>query len=418
MANTMILEGTNLTDAANDASRTILQLHNVSLIPGGADSVMDNEAELLRSHGHRVLRYVADNRQIPEMSKAAVAAAALWNQQAVRDVERLIRDERPDVVHVHNTFPILSPAVIRVAHRHGIPVLQTLHSYRLSCLNGLFYREGAICEKCIGHRVAWPGIVHGCYKESRAASAVIASALALHRGLGTYHKQVDAYLALTEFAKGKLVESGYPEERILVKPNFVHDGLGRGDGAGKFALFVGRFTPEKGVQTLVEAWKHIGDRMSLKVVGDGPLRGEIEQTAASLPGIEFLGWRPKEDVARLMCDAACLVFPSQWYEGLPMVILVAFSAGTPVIVSDVGNFCDVIEPEKTGLWFRNADASDLADKVLWLLAHRDRAAQMRELAYQTFREKYSAEANYACFQQIFARVLSSRQPTEPAGRNT
>ncbi|MCA9246793.1 MAG: glycosyltransferase family 4 protein [Planctomycetales bacterium] len=415
----------NTTQANGDADRsreeqslTFLQMHNVPLSPGGADTVLDNEAEMLRLHGHRVVRYTISNDELAGMSKRQILQSALWNRRAVREVREMIAAQRPDVVHVHNTFPIMSPAVLRAAHQCGVPVLMTLHSYRLSCLNGLLYREGAICEKCVGKTLSLPGIARGCYKESRLASSVIAGALALHRTIGTYRRHVDAYLALSPFARQVLVRSGYPAERIHIKPNFVHPAAGQSDGGGGYALFVGRLTPEKGAATVIRAWRKIGSRLPIKFVGDGPLRGELQREAATADGVEFLGWKSKDEVADLLQRAKVVVFPSQWYEGLPMVILEAFSAGVPVVASDVGNFTDVIRPQATGLHFRTGDADDLAAQIEWLLANPTEFAAMGRQCHAEYLEKYCPEANYALYMQIVRQACQSRSHTQSAQSNT
>src|SRR5215212_4268687 len=249
----------------------ILLAHNEYQQPGGEDQIFRSEAALLEAHGHQVLRYAAHNDRVAGMNPVALAGSTVWNRASYRELQSMIRRERPQVAHFHNTLPLISPAGYYAAKAEGVPVVQTLHNYRLLCPNALFFRDGHVCEDCQGKLVPWPGVLHACYRESRPASAAMAAMLTTHRALQTWTEQVDVYIATTEFAREKFVQGGLPAEQLVVKPNFLHPAPSPGQVRGDFALFVGRLSPEKGVGTLLETWKRSRVRVPLKIVGDGPL---------------------------------------------------------------------------------------------------------------------------------------------------
>jgi glycosyltransferase involved in cell wall biosynthesis len=330
----------------------ILAVHNRYQRPGRGDQVFRDETSLLEAENHRVLRCEVHNDQAEHMNRLTLAKDTVWNTSTYRELGALIRRERPDVAHFHNTLPLISPAGYYAARTEGVPVVQTLHNYRLHCPIALFFRDGRVCEDCMGKAVPWPGIVHGCYRGSRAASGVVATMLTLHRALGTWTEMVDVYVALTEFARDKFVEGGLPEGKIVVKPNFVVPDPGRGQGGGGYVLFVGRLAPEKGTGTMLAAWERLGTGVPLKIVGDGPLKDQVVRAAAGRSNVEWLGHRPVADVQALMRKADMLVFPSQWYETFGRVAAEAFAAGTPVIGTDIGAVAELVEHGRTGLKFR------------------------------------------------------------------
>jgi glycosyltransferase involved in cell wall biosynthesis len=242
----------------------ILAIHNSYQQPGGEDQVFLAETSLLERYGHQVVRYSKHNDRAAGMNRLALAGTALWNNSTYRDLRVLIRRERPDVAHFHNTFPLVSPAGYYAAKAEGVPVVQTLHNYRLLCPNALFFRDGGVCEDCMGKAITWPGVVHKCYRGSRAASGLVTAMLATHRALRTWTDMVDVYIALTEFARRKFIEGGLPEERMTVKPNFVDPDPGPGTSDDGHALFVGRLSPEKGVDTLLAAGNALEDGFPLR----------------------------------------------------------------------------------------------------------------------------------------------------------
>lgn len=377
----------------------VVLVHERYREPGGEDRVAAEEEALLGAHGHRVVTVGADNRDVEEMSSAALAASVLWNGAAYRRLRAVIRAERPAVVHFHNTFPLLSPAVLRAARREGAAVVQTLHNYRLLCPGALLFRDGAPCEACLGRAFAWPGVARGCYRGSRLATAAAAGTVAAHRALGTWTRGVDAYLALSELARRKFAAGGLPEEKLFVRPNYLAEDPGAGPHGGGYALFAGRLSAEKGIGTLLRAWAALGGGRTLKVVGGGPLEGEA---AAGVAGVEWLGPRPREEVLRLMRDASLLVLPSECYENFPLALVEAFATGLPVLAADGGVAGDAVRAQAAGLTFRAGDADDLAATAARMLSNdawRRAAGRAARMAYE---REFTAERAYARLMEVYA----------------
>jgi glycosyltransferase involved in cell wall biosynthesis len=386
----------------------VLAVHNRYQRPGGEDQVFVDETALLETRNHHVLRYEVHNDQVKQLNRLTLAKDTVWNTSAYRELGALIRRERPDVVHFHNTLPLVSPAGYYAAKAEGVPVIQTLHNYRLLCPVALFFRDGRVCEDCMGKAVPWPGVVHRCYRGSRTASGVIATMLTVHRALRTWTEMVDVYVALTEFARNKFIEGGLPAGKIVVKPNFVAPDPGRGQGGGGYALFVGRLAPEKGTETMLAAWDRLGTRIPLKIVGDGPLRDRVVEATARQSNVEWLGHRPMEDVHALMGKADMLVFPSQWYETFGRVAAEAFATGTPVIAANIGAVAEFVEHGRTGLKFRPGDPEDLVTQVEWALSHSAELRNMREEVRAEFEAKYTAERNYRALMEIYEAALERK----------
>lgn len=380
----------------------ILLVHNYYQQRGGEDESFVAETELLRSHGHDVLTYTAHNDAVSEMGSLQLAADLLWNRSVYKDLRALIRRERPALIHCNNTFPLLSPSVYYAARAEGLPVVQNLRNYRLYCSNGLFFRDGHVCEDCLGKLAPWSGVKHACYRDSRTASAAVAAMLAAHRAAGTWASKVDVYVTLTQFAKEKFVEAGMSGENIVVKPNFLSPVPEVGTGTGGYALFVGRLSPEKGLGTLLAAWKRLGGGLGLKIVGDGPSAPAVAEAAAELEGVEWLGRQPLDRVYELMGEAHLLIFPSEWYETFGRVAMEAFAKGTPVIAADIGAIAELVEHGRTGLHFRPGDADDLARQVGWALAHPEAWAAMRLEARDRFETSFTAARNYELLMGIYA----------------
>ena len=381
--------------------RTVLLVHEYYQQPGGEDQVFAAESDLLEAHNLRVVRYTDHNDRIKDIGSLTLARATVWNNTAYRDLRRLLRAERPQVVHFHNIFPLISPAAYYAARAEGVPIVQTLHNYRLFCTNALFFRDGHVCEDCFGKTLPWPGVLHSCYRDSRAASGTVAAMLTAHRALRTWTKMVDTYITLTEFAREKFVRGGIPEEMITVKPHFVDPDPGPGDGRGGYALFVGRLSPEKGSDTLLSAWEHLGGKPRLKIVGDGPLAQRTAEAARRFPGIEWLGRRPLEDVYELMGGAAFLVFPSEVYETFGRVAIEAFAKGTPVVASKIGAIAELVEHGHTGLHFRPGDPQDLAAQVEWASRNPAVLERMRKAARAEFEARYTAGRNHKLLMEIY-----------------
>jgi len=383
----------------------VLMVHNFYQQPGGEDQSFAAEAGLLEAYGHTVCRYTLHNDAIQQMSALRVARATIWNTTAYRELRALIRQVQADVVHFQNTFPLVSPAGYYAAQAEGVPVVQSLRNYRLMCPNGLFFRDGRPCELCLG-RLPWPGVRHACYRNSRPATAAVATMLTVHRALGTWSKHVDAYVALTAFARQKFIEGGLPADKIAVKPNFVYPDPGPTEQKEDYALFVGRLSAEKGLDVLLEAWPRLGSRLRLKVVGDGPLAGPVQEAARANEHIEWLGRLPYDAVLDRVGRAALLVIPSVWHEPFGRVAIEAYAKATPVVASDRGALAEIVEHERTGLLFHPGDADDLAAQVAWLLDHPTRSRQMGKAARQAFETTYSAERNYEMLMAIYEAAMA------------
>jgi glycosyltransferase involved in cell wall biosynthesis len=385
--------------------RTILLVHEHYQQPGGEDQVFSAEGRLLETRGHRIVRYTDHNDRINEMGSLAVARATVWNKTAYRQLRKILRTERPQVVHFHNTFPLISPAAYYAARAEGVPVVQTVHNYRLFCANALFFRDGHVCEDCFGKPLPWPGVLHCCYRGSRAASGTVATMLTAHRALRTWTKMVHTYIALTEFAREKLIEGGLPEEKIAVKPHFIDPDPGPDEGRGGYALFVGRLSPEKGSDTLLSAWERLGGKLHLKIVGDGPLAPRAADAARRFPEVEWLGRQPLQEVYRLMGGATFLVFPSEVYETFGRVAIEAFARGTPVVASRIGAIAELVEHGRTGLHFRPGDSKDLATQVEWASRHPAELERMRKAARAEYEAKYTAGRNHQLLMEIYRTAV-------------
>jgi glycosyltransferase involved in cell wall biosynthesis len=316
----------------------------------------------------------------------------------------LFRDERPDIAHFHNTHPLLSPAGYHAARAEGVGVVQTLHNFRLVCPNGLLFRDGHVCEECLGKFFPWPGIVHACYRKSRAATAVTAGMISVHKPFGTWSRTVGIFIALSEFSRQKFIAGGLPPEKIVVKPNFLISDPGGGEHKGRFGLFVGRLSAEKGLDVLQRGWGLLGQDFHLKIIG-GPLSGE---GLGPVPvRVEWLGPQPKERVFLEMKDASFLIFPSECYENCPMTIIEAFATGLPVIVSDQGSAAEMVVDHQSGRHFRTGDPVDLAAKVDWAVTHSDDMAAMGLRAREEFETGYSATGNYARLMEIYRLAMAA-----------
>lgn len=365
----------------------ILIVHNAYQHRGGEDSVVESEITLLRSHGHAVETYFRTNNDITEIPPLSLARQTLWSSQTTLDIAELIGNFRPDVIHAHNTVPLISPSLYWMADRARVPVVQTLHNFRLFCLNAVFLREGKVCEDCLG-RLPWRGVAYACYRGSRAASATLAGMLTLHRGLRTYSKLVTRYIALNEFCRNKFIEGGLPEDRIAVKPNFVD--IHQIPATRRHGLlFVGRLSVEKGVAVLARA-SALMSNAHLRVAGEGPEEALLE----GLSEVERLGSLQGEIVRQEMNNAVALVVPSICYENFPRTIVEAFACSLPVIASRIGALADLVKDGETGLIFEPGNARDLADKMTWALAHPEQMIAMGQKARACYESHYTAERNY------------------------
>ena len=399
--------------------RRVLVAHNYyrSASPSGEDAVFDGECRLLERAGINVTRYFRHNDALDDHGLSGRLRAgmdAVWSPSARREILALIERDSPDVVHFHNTFPQISPSAYRGARLGNRPVVQTLHNYRLVCPGALLLREGRPCEDCIGGgRVSGlrHALRHRCYRDSRAATAAVVTMLATHRISGTYATGVDRYIALTRFAASKLAAGGLPSDRLVVKPNFVDGPPVAGTGRGGYAVYVGRLSREKGVETMLAAWERVRG-VQLKVIGDGPLDEELRRYARDRGiDVEFAGRQPRGEVLRVVADAALQVVPSECYEGFPMVIAEAYACGTPVVASAIGSLDELVEDGVTGARFRAGDASDLASTVMRLSNSPAELALLRAGARDRYERNYTPAANLRQLIDVYrqaAMVASAR----------
>jgi glycosyltransferase involved in cell wall biosynthesis len=386
----------------------VLLVHNRYQHAGGEDAVVENERELLRSRGHQVETLEADNDSITTpLAKIMAAGSAVYSADSRNKTRALIQNFRPDVVHAHNLFPVLSPSVYYACHSAGVPVVQTLHNYRLICPGALLMRDGHVCEECVGKTFASPSVWHGCYKQSRAGSFVAAGSAFIHRSMGTYTDRVQRYIALTEFARDKFIEGGLPADSIDVKPNFIDPDPGAGDGNGGFALFVGRLSEEKGIRVLLEAWRQPTHNLPLRIIGSGPLEQLCSEAASENRLIQYLGPKTKPEVLQQLGQATVMVFPSIWYEGFPMVIVEAFSRGTPVLSSKLGSMAEIVQHGSNGLHFAAGDPGSLDEQMTWVSNHSQGLHAMRAAARRDFAAKYSAGKNYDQLLDIYQKAMNS-----------
>jgi glycosyltransferase involved in cell wall biosynthesis len=389
----------------------ILAVHNRYLFPGGEDQVFAAEVALLQQHGHDVSTWVEDNARLNQQSSLAIAANSVWSRASQRHLQQLLLEHQPEVVHFHNTFLRISPAAYYTCQAASVAVVQTLHNYRLLCPAATFFRDGRVCEDCLGKTGLWSSIQHGCW-HSRSHSAVVAAMLTTHRWLQTWQKQIDLFIVMTEFARQKYIGEGFPAAKMVVKPNFIASSphLARPAEQKKFALFVGRLSTEKGLEVLVEAWQSLPN-MPLKIVGDGPLRSMLEQVIqkSGLNHIELLGARTHDDVLALMEQARFLVVPSTCYEGMPMALLEAFSQRLPVLVSKLGSMAEIVRHNENGIHFTANDASDLATWARWAWERPRELETMADHAYRDYESIYSPSANYDMLMEIYQRAIKSHR---------
>jgi glycosyltransferase involved in cell wall biosynthesis len=389
----------------------VLILHNRYQISGGEDGVVRAEQALLEAHQHTVVVLEVSNDQITGVgNKLSTAIGAIYSLSSKQQVKAKIIHFKPDIVHVHNFFPLLSPAVYDACAEAGIPVVQTLHNYRLVCPRAMPFRDGRICEDCFGQSVPWPGVWHGCYRNSRVQSAVVATMIGWHHFRGTWQQRVDAYIALSDFQKQKLIQANLPEDRIFVKSNFVFDHKYAKDSNNEkqddFALFVGRLSEEKGVEFLIDAYLEHQITLPLKIVGDGPLKQSLQEKTVGLPNISFIGRKESKEVAQIMQQAQFLVFPSIWYEGFPLTIAEAYANKLPVIAPNLGTMSELVVDHGTGLHFESGNSADLASKIQWAIAHPESLEKMGESAYDTYQAAYTPDVNYRQLIYIYESVIN------------
>lgn len=393
----------------------VLLAHNFygSAAPSGENLVFEAERDLLRRHGHDVAEFVRHSDGIRAKGAWGVVQGALstpWNPFAANALRDVVGAFQPDVVHVHNTFPLLSPSIFYAIGQAASSVL-TLHNYRLFCSAAIPMRAGKVCTDCLDQRSVFPALQHGCYRNSRLATVPLAMNVALHRAAGTWTRQVDAFIALTAFQQQRMADAGLPANRVHVKPNFYP-----GDPVvvpwvkrKPYVVFAGRLSAEKGIATLVRAWQKWGsDAAELRVLGGGELRVDLENMAAGLP-VRFLGQLNATEAQLQIAEASLLVLPSEWFEGFPMVVREAFAFGTPAAVSNIGPLPSIVKSGVNGLVFEPANAESLLNTVRAAWQAPDMLERLGHGARQAFEALYNEDANYQMLMQIYEQAIAQNK---------
>jgi glycosyltransferase involved in cell wall biosynthesis len=378
----------------------VLVAHNAYQQRGGEDAVVESEVALLRAAGHEVREYRRHNDELASTRLAGAAAGTVWSRRTHTEVSALLARWPADIVHVHNTFPLISPSLHWAANAVRVPLVQTLHNFRLLCPQAMLLRDGRVCQECVG-RAPLPAVRHACYRGSRAQTGVLAAMLVLHRGLGTWQRKVQRYVALNTFCRDAFVRGGLPASRIAVKPNFV-DAQGRQPAFERRGLlFVGRLSPEKGIGVLAQASAALAAG-SVEVAGEGPLLDAVH----AAPGLKSLGALKPDAVARAMGGALALVMPSLWFENFPRTLVEAYAAGLPVIASRLGAMAELVEDGVTGLLAEPGDTQDWAAKMRWALEHPVEMARMGDAARARYDALYTPRRNLAQLLDIYQQAVA------------
>lgn len=399
-----------VAELQSDSDMKILIVHNYynSYLPSGESTAVEADVRLLLDHGFEVINYTRHNEEIDERGvggRLTTAMASVWSQRTYADLTRLIAEQKPDVAHFHNLFPLISTSGYVACRRAGVPVVQTVHNYRLSCLNGLFMRDGAVCEDCLG-KSSLRGIFHRCYRDSLAASLVAAGVRDAEQYILHNVDKVDIFIALTEFSATKLIAGGIAKERIVIRSNFIEqDYPPVTEPRGDFVLYAGRLAPEKGVRTLIKAWQGIRN-VQLVIAGEGPQRLELEALVQSLEvNARFVGLRTRDDVLKLAGQARCQIVPSEWYEGFPMTIVEAFSRGTPVIAARIGGLPEIVERNGAGVMFPPSDSEALNAVARGLLENQTAWRTYSDAAWHAYLHKYSRQPAMETLEAIYKRIV-------------
>jgi len=390
----------------------ILIAHNHYREHGGEDSVVKTECELLKHYNEEVYLYERGNAEFNEfsfMEKIEFLLALGWSRKTYREIRKVIKEFRPDVVHFHNIFFMLTPSVYSACRDEKVPIIHSLHNFRLLCSNGLFFRNNAVCEECTKHSL-WRGVVHRCYLNSRIVTALVVKMLQKHWDRKTWLNMVDRYITATEFSRKKYISAGISPKKIIVKPHFVDVALSQNGHDKGYALYVGRLSEEKGIRSLLEAWESIKN-IPLKIAGDGPLAGELKSYAQrkNLTNVKFLGYISNPQYVEYMKNAKFIVIPSICYENFPRIVAEAFAYGVPVLASRIGSIVEIIQEGETGLLFNPGDSNDIVEKVDWLQSHNEALEKMRKEARQEYEQKYTPELNYSLLKSIYNEAIESRQ---------
>lgn len=387
----------------------ILIGHNYYQIPGGEDAVVRSEIEMLRYSGHEVITYERHNDEIGRLNpfqKAAHFLSLAHNKDSYRQLRALIHEKRPQIAHFHNIYYMMTPSVYRACRDEGVPVVQSLHNYRMMCSNALLFRDGHVCEDCIKKNV-WEGVRHRCFRDSSLMTALMAFNLDRLWKKDVWNNDVDRYIVAAQFTRRKYMDRGIPVEKISYKPHFIDLNIKRRNKDAGYVLYLGRLSQEKGVDALLEAWRSLKD-IPLKIVGTGPLEAKLKNFAVEqgLTHVEFLGFLKERQCLDLLNEATLLVIPSVCYENFPRVVVEAFACGVPVVASRLGSLQELIEDGETGILFEPGDAKALIAAIRRCFENRLKTMQMGHNARSVFEDKYTARANHQKLMEIYEDVIS------------
>lgn len=376
----------------------ILIVHNGYQHKGGEDTVVESEFKLLQDNGHEVQLFTRHNDDIKQLGRLKLVANTFWSSDTTVDIVAQLQHFKPDVIHIHNTFPLISPAIYWIAARYNIPIVQTLHNFRLLCPQAMFLRDGIICEDCLGH-LPWRGAVRGCYRNSVLQSAVLAGMVSAHRIIGTWQNKITRYIALNKFCREKFIDGGLPANKVVIKANFVDFPQPSAQLRQGF-LFVGRLSAEKGIDVLAKALEKLST-LNVRVAGIGP-----DDACLNKVPVTRLGALTTDQVRHEMSSAIALVLPSIWYENFPRTLVEAFGCGLPVIASKIGALAELVEDGVTGLLFEPGNADDLAAKLQWAADYPDQMKAMGDAARLKYEANYTAEHNYKQLIAIYSEAIT------------
>jgi len=379
----------------------ILVAHNAYLYRGGEDTVVEAEIALLRRHGHEVVLYRRDNAELDALPLWQAAMDSVWSKRTVMEAGRLLASFRPHLIHAHNTFPLISPSLYGIADELGIPVVQTLHNFRLLCPQAMLMRNGRYCDDCVG-RWPWRAVLHRCYRGSLAQSAVSAGMVSGHRMLGTWRDRVCRYIVLNQMCREIFIRGGLPPEKLSIKPNFVEANDVPGEHKRRGGLFIGRLAAEKGLLTLAQAIRQT-PVTRIAVCGSGPLQAFVEQSE----WLDYIGYEQGEALRTRIRNAEFLVMPSTGIESFGLAAIEAFACGTPVIASRHGGLREIVEHGHNGLLVTPGNADELAEAIDYAVSNPIQMRRMGLEAYQTYLARYTPERNYSTLMAIYHQTLAS-----------
>ena len=387
----------------------VLVVHNTYQQRGGEDTVFESEVELLRKNGVEVETLLYDNHEIKTAKdKLLTGLFAAYSPKGKKKLLKKIIEWEPDIIHVHNFFPLASPAIFYAANEMKVPIVMTLHNYRLICPSAYLYYHGRIYEDNIQKIFPIKPILQGVYRDSVIQTASLVLMTGINKLLNTWKNKVDRYITLTQFAKNKFIGTslGANENQFVVKPNFVQD-IGVGHDERKDFLFIGRLSEEKGISTMLKAFSQ--SNSTIKILGDGPLKQDVLKAAEENKNIDYLGFKPRNEVVETLKSVKALVFTSVWYEGMPMVILEALSVGTPVIASNLGGPAEMIEDNYNGLLFDAGNDIELTKAIDKVESDSSLLSNLSKQARLTYEAKYTAEINFTILYNIYQECIDQKK---------